>query len=186
MADAPSAIPHTGQKRAPLCWLVPHCGQNTAAPLVARLACWGGGWRSREFPACLLDQRLPGPNSPADTASWWHRASVGRDSYVRVVNIGYLFPWGNRASRITISDREIQVNAKGEAVAYLVQKQYIAVKEPQVTYSGDHDEPYDGRGNPIRHLLVKTVTTPPIDFDNSVDPGINVGPLPPTPTTFCG
>ncbi|MGA2804146.1 MAG: hypothetical protein ABSF89_07120 [Acidimicrobiales bacterium] len=120
---------------------------------------------------------VPGPNSPVDTASWWHRSSIGRDSYVRVVNIGYLFPWGNRASRITISDREIQVNSKGEAVAYLVQKQYIAVKEPQITYSGDHDEPYDGRGNPIRNLLVKTVTTPPIDFDNSVDPGINVGPF---------
>lgn len=37
---------------------------------------------------------VPGPNSPVDTASWWHRASIGRDSYVRVVNIGYLFPWG--------------------------------------------------------------------------------------------
>ncbi len=118
---------------------------------------------------------VPGPNTPVDTASWWHRASIGRDSYVRVVNIGYLFPWGNRASRITISDREIQVNSNGEAVAYLVQKQYIAVKEPQITYAGDLDEPYDGRGNPIRSLLVKTVTTPPIDFDNSVDPGISVG-----------
>ena len=119
----------------------------------------------------------PGPNTPVDVSSWWHRASIGRDSYVRVVNIGYLFPWGNRASRITISDREIQVNSNGEAVAYLVQKQYIAVKEPLVTYAGDPDEPNGGRGNPIRSLLVKTVTTPPIDFDNSVDKDINVGPF---------
>ena len=72
--------------------------------------------------------------------------------------------------RITISDREIQVDTNGDAVAYLVQKQYIVVTEPQVTYAGDPDEPYGGRGNPIRHLLVKTVTTPPIDFETSTDP----------------
>jgi len=117
----------------------------------------------------------PGPNSDVNLASWWHRASIGRDSYVRVVNIGYLFPWGNRAVRITISDREIQVNSNGEAVAYLVQKQYIVVTEPQITYAGDTDEPKGGRGNPIRSLLVKTVTTPPIDFETSSDAGIKVG-----------
>jgi hypothetical protein len=116
----------------------------------------------------------PGPNSPADVASWWHRASTGRDSYVRVVNIGYLFPWGNRAVRITITDREIQVNGRNEAVAYLVQKQYIVVKEPQITYASDALEPHDGRGNPIRSLLVKTVSTPPIDFEPGSDPAIQV------------
>ncbi|MGO9583814.1 MAG: hypothetical protein ACLP36_13530 [Acidimicrobiales bacterium] len=116
----------------------------------------------------------PGPNSPVDLSAWWHRASIGRDSYVRVVITGYLFPWGNRASRIIISDREIQVNANGEAVAYLVQKQYIAVKQPQITYAGDPDEPDGGRGNPIRSLLVKTVTTPPIDFDHKADMAIQV------------
>ena len=126
----------------------------------------------------------PGPNSPVDLASWWHRASIGRDSYVRVVDIGYLFPWGNRAVRITISDREIQVDSNNNAVAYLVQKQYIVVTEPQITYAGDTAEPKGGRGNPIRRLLVKTVTTPPIDFETSTDPGIRSGRS--RPTTSCG
>lgn len=117
----------------------------------------------------------PGPNSPVDLASWWHRASIGRDSYVRVVDIGYLFPWGNRAVRITITDREIQVDSNNNAVAYLVQKQYIVVKEPQISYVGDPSEPYAGRGNPIRNLVVKTVATPPIDFETTTDPGIQVG-----------
>jgi hypothetical protein len=117
----------------------------------------------------------PGPNSPVNLASWWHRASIGRDSYVRVVEIGYLFPWGNRAVRITISDREIQVDSNHNAVAYLVQKQYIVVTEPQITYAGDPHEPHGGRGNPIRNLKVKTVSTPPIDFETSTDPGIQVG-----------
>ena len=117
----------------------------------------------------------PGPNSSVDLASWWHRASIGRDSYVRVVNLGYLLPWGNRAVRITITDREIQVDSNHDAVAYLVQKQYIVVTEPRITYAGDADEPNGGRGNPIRSLLVKTVATPPIDFETATDPDIQVG-----------
>ena len=28
--------------------------------------------------------------------SWQHRASIGRDNYVRVEDIGILFPWGIR------------------------------------------------------------------------------------------
>ena len=95
---------------------------------------------------------VPGPNAPVDVSSWWHRASIGRDSYVRVVNIGYLFPFGHRAVRITITDREIQVDLDGEAVAYLVPKEYIVVTEPEITYTGRPYEPYAGRGNPIRSL----------------------------------
>ena len=123
----------------------------------------------------------PGPNSGVSLASWVHRASVGRDSYVRVVNLGYLFPFGHRAVRITVTDREFQVErarvAKCPSVAYLVTKEYIVVTEPVITYAGDRHEPFAGRGNPIRKVQVKTVTTPPIDFDPSADPGIKVGAL---------
>ncbi len=58
------------------------------------------------------------------------------------------------------------------SVAYLVTKEYIVVTEPIITYTGDTHEPYSGRGNPLRQVEVKTVTTPPIDFDPSTDPGI--------------
>ena len=51
----------------------------------------------------------PGPNSRISLESWIHRTSVGRDSYVRVVNLGYLFPFGHRAVKIKVTDREFQV-----------------------------------------------------------------------------
>ncbi|MGO9661018.1 MAG: hypothetical protein ACLP7F_22025 [Acidimicrobiales bacterium] len=119
----------------------------------------------------------PGPNSGISLSSWIHRTSIGRDSYVRVVNLGYLFPFGHRAVRVTITDREFQVDPDGDVVAYLVTKEYIVVTEPVMTYTGDAHEPYAGRGNPLRRVEVKTVTTPPIDFDPSTDAGIKVGTL---------
>ncbi|MGA3219458.1 MAG: hypothetical protein ABSE77_10375 [Acidimicrobiales bacterium] len=129
----------------------------------------------------------PGPNDRVSLESWIHRTSVGRDSYVRVVNLGYLFPFGHRAVKIKVTDREFQVAAArpsafadaevAEVVAYLVTKEYIVVTQPIITYTGDTHEPFSGRGNPLRQVEVKTITTPPIDFDPSVDPGIKVGAL---------
>ena len=127
----------------------------------------------------------PGPNSGISLESWVHRTSVGRDSYVRVVNLGYLFPFGHRAVKIKVTDREFQVASRpsagdaevAEVVAYLVTKEYIVVTQPIITYTGDAHEPFSGRGNPLRQVEVKTITTPPIDFDPSADPGIKVGAL---------
>jgi hypothetical protein len=86
---------------------------------------------------------------------------------VRVVLLGYLYPFGNRAVYITITDREFQVDNAGATVAYLIQRYYVVVTEPTIVYTGDPHEPHAGRGNPIRTIQVKTVTTPPLDFDSA-------------------
>ena len=113
----------------------------------------------------------PGPNSGVSLAQWVHRASAGRDSYVRVVFLGYLFPFGHRAVRIYITDREFQVDQLGGTVAYLVTREYVVVTEPVISYAGDPDEPYAGRGNPIRSVEVKTVTTGPLEVDDLAQVG---------------
>jgi hypothetical protein len=118
-----------------------------------------------------------GGNNPIPLQSWIHRTSIGRDSYVRVVTEGYLFPFGNHAVSIAITDREFQVDPAGETLAYLVEKVYIVVTQPVITFTGDPDEPNGGRQNPIRTLEVKTVSTGPIDFNPATDPGIKVGSL---------
>ena len=122
----------------------------------------------------------PPPQSGVSLKSWIHRASLGRDSYVRVVNLGYLFPFGNRAVKIKITDREFHADPNGDVVAFLVTREYIVVTEPTLSYSGDPNEPFGGRGNPIRQVTIKTVSTPPIDFDSSGDPGISVGSFSPS------
>jgi hypothetical protein len=119
----------------------------------------------------------PPANSGISLIEWVHRTSIGRDSYVRTVNLGYLFPFGHRAVKITITDREFQVDTSGATVAYLVTKVYIVVTEPVISFAGDPHEPFGGRGNPIRTIKVKTLTTAPIDFVPAQDPEIEVGDL---------
>ncbi|HEX8007201.1 MAG TPA: hypothetical protein VF482_12310, partial [Trebonia sp.] len=105
------------------------------------------------------------PGLEASLAEWVHRTSIGRDSYVRVVYYGYLWPTTNKAVWVVITNREFQVDKAGITVALLVQESYIVPTEPVVTFTGDPNEPFAGRGNPMRTVEVKTVTTPPLDQD---------------------
>ncbi|HWF82267.1 MAG TPA: hypothetical protein VN695_16935 [Streptosporangiaceae bacterium] len=122
----------------------------------------------------------PQQGSGISLRSWTHRASLGRDSYVRVVNLGYLFPFGNQAVKVKITDREFHVDPNGDVVAYLVTREFIVVTQPTINFRGDANEPFSGRGNPIRQVTLNTVSTPPIDFDTSSDPGIVVGSFDPS------
>jgi hypothetical protein len=109
-------------------------------------------------------------NLPAGDSliQWKHRASAGRDGYVKVVDRGFLFPFGHRAVCIKISRREFQVSADGETVGYLVQRLYIEVTEPVKSYPSEPFEPYAGRANPMRAVEVKTLSTQVDDTTDSL------------------
>jgi hypothetical protein len=64
---------------------------------------------------------------------WRHRATLGRDHYVRVVYAGFLFPWGHRASLIKVTERQIHADLPGDP-AYLRQRMFLVVREPVRTY----------------------------------------------------
>ena len=116
--------------------------------------------------------------SASSFTDWRHRMVTGRESYVRAVRAGHLFPFGHRAVHIEVTDREFQVDANADVVAYLVQRQYVVVVEPTRDYAGSAAEPYAGRQNPLRQVTVTTLATPPLDPVNS---SMAVGnfPLPP-------
>lgn len=103
----------------------------------------------------------------SDIVSWTHRMSVGRDTYVRVVHAGYLFPFGHRAVLIQTTDREFQVSPDGDVVAYLIERTTVQVNEPVVSYpypdTGAVGQPWKGRQNPFTLMEVKTTNTPPLD-----------------------
>ncbi len=99
-----------------------------------------------------------GPNSPISLSQWTHRTSAGRDSYVRTVHQGHLFPTGHRAVYISVSDREFHTDDAGQTIAYLVQRQYVTVTEPVITFDGDPNEPNGGRANPMRTIQANTTT----------------------------
>lgn len=101
------------------------------------------------------------PNSTElEVESWQHKATMGRDHYVKVVYRGYLFPFGHRASLIKVTERKFQKSGglSGTRTAFLRQRMYIVVREPEKLYPKSNDR--RGRQIPFRRVQMKTVATP--------------------------
>jgi hypothetical protein len=96
--------------------------------------------------------------------SWTHKMSAGRDTFVRVIYAGYLFPFGHRAVLIETTDREFWQPDVGDPVAYLVQRYTVEVTQPVTTYPYPDGpaQAWDNRQNPFVSLEIKTLTTPTI------------------------
>ena len=100
-------------------------------------------------------------NTNLDLIEWRHLSTLGRDQFVRVVKKGFLFPLGNRAVSITITERKIDMGRRGategKPVAYLRQRTFIALREPVKQFAH--------RAFPFRTVTFKTLITP-----NLIDP----------------
>ena len=105
---------------------------------------------------------------------WVQRNTTGRESYVKTVRSGFVFPTGHKAVRTVITDREFWVDAGGDVVANLIQRTYVNIAEPIVHYAGNTNEPNGGRQNPLRSITITTLATPPLDTDSIADPDIVV------------
>ncbi len=99
---------------------------------------------------------------------WVHRTTMGRDQYVKLVNLGYLFPFGHRAACVTISERKIQKPALSlpqNNVAYLRQHKFIVVLQPEKVFTENDypnavPSPGYGKDMPFRRVRIKTHSTP--------------------------
>ena len=110
---------------------------------------------------------------PLDLVAWRHVATQGRDHYVRIVYDGYLYPFGHRASLVKVTERSIKApdgNTLTSPVAYMRQRMFIVVREPEITYAG---APYlhDGREMPLQRVRIDTKTTPDIDPPTYINGG---------------
>lgn len=103
-----------------------------------------GGW---------LDVRGRWDGERAGIGRWEHRAAAGRDNHVLVERPpGYLYPFGHRAARISVTERR----SDNAGRALLRTREFIVVKEPTVEYR---------RGEmPFSALTALTTTTPPLDI----------------------
>ncbi len=96
---------------------------------------------------------------------WRHIAQMGRDSYVRIVRVGFLAPFGHKAARVRITERRFVGAGNGNLGAYLTYKTFIVVRQPVKDYGGGAapGEPNDSRQFPFRSLRILTQTTPDLD-----------------------
>jgi hypothetical protein len=104
-----------------------------------------------------------------DLVEWRHRSTLARDQYVRIVERGYLMPFGHKAVLVTITERKF-VGTGGARSAVLEQRQFLRVIQPLV----DHDAtdaaptpsgppPTGGRQIPFRRVRLRTLVTPEVD-----------------------
>uniref|UniRef100_UPI0032179362 hypothetical protein n=1 Tax=uncultured Draconibacterium sp. TaxID=1573823 RepID=UPI0032179362 len=90
---------------------------------------------------------------------WEHIATLGRDHFVKIVEEGYLFPFGHRAAVVKITERKFHQQTKS---AVNRQRMFVVILEKEVLYSRN-----DPKGNfiefPFQSILIKTNATPNID-----------------------
>lgn len=104
----------------------------------------------------------PVPEDKLSLEEWRHRATMGRDHYVRVVYKGFLFPFGHRASLVKITERKVQLDADQVPGAYLRQRMYIIVREPEKVYT-QAGYKNKGRETPLKRVRITTLVTPNLD-----------------------
>ena len=111
-----------------------------------------------------FDINLLGTLGPSlNISEWVHEATQGRDHYVRIVYEGVLYPCRHRAALVKITERKI-ADVNGSPVAFLAQRMFIVVRQPEVDYDEDRgvDAKY-GRRMPLRRLRLTRLVTPDID-----------------------
>ena len=98
-------------------------------------------------------------NEDFNVEEWQHRATLGRDQYVKVVEAGFLFPFGHRASLVTETRRKVDPTLPRSAdTAILWQRHFIVLREPTRNYAD--------RRFPFASVTLSPRTTPDLN-----DPG---------------
>lgn len=102
------------------------------------------------------------PMSPLSVVTWQHLATMGRDHFVKVVYKGYLLPFGHRAALVKETERKFYKGKDGQNIAYLFQKKYIVIRDPDRTFPAPFQQ-YEGREIPFKLVRITTRKTPPLD-----------------------
>ncbi len=93
--------------------------------------------------------------------AWRHKATMGRDHYVRIVRSGFAFPETPGLSLIKVTERKFRTH-EGRRIAYLFQRYYIVVRRPEAVL-GDSIHRAKGRAFPFTHLRITRLVTPTLD-----------------------
>lgn len=101
------------------------------------------------------------PVTGVSLMDWRHRATQGRDHYVRIIRAGWMFPFGHPSVEITITERRFVVATNGVVGAYSQQRTFLVVRRPVQRYPGFADA-WDGRKFPFRSVRCATLVTPNI------------------------
>ncbi len=138
-------------------------GADVVAPVTADLVLLSATGSSVE----LEGDWRPAADKGVNLLQWQHRSTLGRDNYIRMQQAGFLFPFGNRATRVIETKRVFASNG----AAYLIQRQFIIVREQVVNYPAAL-QPDGGQRFPFRRIELTTRVTPDLPANPSpIEPG---------------
>ncbi|MEL6680236.1 MAG: hypothetical protein AAFQ51_16150, partial [Pseudomonadota bacterium] len=131
-------------------------GGGTYVPSPARarrmqLSAWGGTLEA--------DGNWPIRPAGVGVSAWQHDASYGRDERVKIVTEGFLYPWGHRASLVSLTTRGVEDWNPNGCAAVLRKIQFIIVREVERTFPGT-GQAHQGRKLPFQRLNCLTRRTP--------------------------
>ncbi|ARZ66250.1 hypothetical protein SMD11_0584 [Streptomyces albireticuli] len=123
-----------------------------------------GGW---------LDSLGTWPVRPAGVtlSEWRHRASMGRDHYVRLMFSGRLCPFGHRADLVLVTERKFT----DPRAAFLLQRLFIVVRQPVRTYEPGRPLPADP-ADPTSDLTNVLFPFTSVRLDTLVTPNLSNRP----------
>jgi hypothetical protein len=140
--------------------------------MLSTMGAWlnsNGVW---EPPEAVREPACPGDNAFSfNVENWRHIASMGRDQYVRIVERGYLFPFGHRAVKIAITERKFNRTPSGKMAAYLRKREFVVVREHEKSYPAAGQPHPQGLKIPFQSVRINTLSTPALDKPISIVPG---------------
>jgi hypothetical protein len=156
-AADPFLAPTSERDRHQIAHLTSNYWQNleTAPVEVERLALSAlGGWLD-------ANGSWNPPRPQMTLEEWENRTTQGRDHFVKIVETGFLFPFGHRASLIQISERKWQEAVPGRPAA-LRMRFFVIVRVPELRYEGGAAVKTE-RQMPLKRVRLRTLITPLIE-----------------------
>ena len=120
------------------------------------------------------------PISITSLIGWTHRATQGRDNYVRTEHAGFLYPFGHLATLVTISERKFLPRGRPGAGPHgdpplLLQRQYIVVRQPTKTFLPGAAPSGHAHVMPFHQVRLRTLVTPDLSGSGDCFPIKQVG-----------
>jgi hypothetical protein len=102
------------------------------------------------------------PKAHTPLLEWTHRATQGRDHFVRIVEAGFVYPFCHLSAKITITERKF-VDGPGEPPV-LFQTATILIRQPVREYPPGAAPPALAHTMPFRKLQIRTLITPNLEI----------------------
>ncbi len=101
------------------------------------------------------------PKAFTSLVEWSHRATQGRDQFVRIVRVGFLYPFGHLAAKIEVSERKfVGLEPPPGDPPLLLRREFIVVREPVKTFTPGAAPSGQAHTMPLHVVRLRTRVTP--------------------------